>query len=159
MRVVTAVAVGDRGQKPVTVLARGEVNLRNARKAPAQFTGVGADRRAEFMKPDLLVKTRITFRPFAGPRIACVKNARAIGIPRGAPAAGRKLDAGNEVRQRAARDGLEKMQHPVFTAILRETNGHEPAICGGDRPVHRGGAIRVPGVGIKHDLAQRGRIN
>ena len=63
---VAAVAVGDRGQEPLAVLARGEFNLRDARKIAAQLIRVGADRRAEFVKPDLLVKMQVALRPLAG---------------------------------------------------------------------------------------------
>ena len=145
---IAAIPVGDRGQQPMTVFARFGFNLGDARKIAANLLRVGVFRCAEFVKPHLLIEMEIGFRTFAGPGIARVKNARAVGISSRAAAAGGILDAGNGVRQMAARGGLEEMERAVLAALLGKAEGHQTTVLRRHKPVHDGMSTQTRGAPV-----------
>src|SRR5713101_1588325 len=62
---VAAIAVGHGGQGPLAVVAGFQFDFSDAREVLADFIFVVSGRRAESMKPDLLVEVDIRLRPLA----------------------------------------------------------------------------------------------
>ena len=95
---IAAVAVRHGRENVFAVMRSLEHNLGNSREVFADRIRVLSIGRPELMKINLLIKIQVGVRPFTFARKACVINAGAIRIPRGAPTGGRKLHMGDCVR-------------------------------------------------------------
>src|SRR5579859_4814415 len=120
---LAAVAVGDRGEQPAAVVAGVQLNLGNAGKLLTDHVGVLAGVAAELVKIDLLVEIGVLRRALVALRIARVVEARTVGLPRDAAAAGGEVDARHDIGKLLAGSDIEDVGGGIFRSVSGERGG------------------------------------
>src|SRR5205823_915252 len=118
------------------IVTRAEADFCNTAKLFANFVAVLLRRRSDFVEIDALIKVRVVRRevtgysvePRAGPGIAGIKQAGAIGIPGGAASSSGKLHARNFIGQLLARISFVDVQRSLFTPVFRQRHCNDPSI-------------------------------
>lgn len=152
MRIFAAIAVGHAGEEPSPIIGCFQIDLRYAWKIAASGIHVGARRRSELVKIDLLEEVQICLGLLALMRVAGVEDRSAIGSPGCAAAASGVLHAADAVRKMLAGFRVVKMQRALFAAVLGEADGDQFAIGRGNEPIHRHLSFGFDLIGIKHHL-------
>ena len=155
---VPAIAVGHCRQVPLAVFAGFQGDLRNAREILAERVLILRDRRAQPVKPHLLVEIGVGGRAFPFMRIARIEDARPGRRPCRAAAAGGELHARDFIGQHPAGINLEEVQRALLAAALGQRHRDQPPIGRGRVPVHGRRAVRVIGIGIEHRPPQGRRF-
>ena len=153
----TAVAVGDRREDVLPVVAAAQCYLRNAREFPANDVPVRCRRGAERVEIHLLEEIHVFFRAFMPLRIACIIEAGIAGVPHNAPCRRREVHPRNDIAHIFSRCCLIDVGGTILAPSPGKGNGDILAIEGRNKKVDCRRSVLGENAGVEDHLF-RGKI-